>query len=234
MKKLLTYGTGISVLIVLALAGFLYMKGELNKEFFLEGKYMKYFSFSSEGEIVRSSTNLLDHNKEREKYLLDQRMEVMYTDIISDMIDKDKQIRKRLWFMKDLSRAQIDQKLAQLEPLYDKEREKIKAYCMQQGSECQIKAVYDQNEARFSEISMKMLYRLDPESKAFFNEVGYVLKMPRGWYTTELIAVSDERYYLQDGNWQDRKSERHMESEHARMVSVDKVIEGHGWSVRIK
>ncbi len=177
--------------------------------------------------------NLLEQTDKRAKYLLDERIKVMYTDIITTMIEQDKVVRKRFLFIHDKSSEEISKKMLSLEKRYEKERRKIQRYCTHKSNNCLIQAQYNTDKDKYSEIHINLKYQLDEESQNFFNTVTYVLKTDKQWNPAKLMEVSDTRYYLQDGNWQDRIFHMNMYPDLSLKVDKQDVIQGHGWNAKI-
>ncbi len=182
---------------------------------------------------VVKKENLLEQADKRAKYLLDERIKVMYTDIITTMIGQDKVVRERFLFIQDKSPEEISAQMLSLENRYEKERRKIQRYCTHKSKNCLIQAQYNTDKNIYSDIHIKLKYQLDEESQDFFNTVTYVVKTDKQWNPAKLMEVSDMRYYLQDGNWQDRIFHMNMNPDLSLKIDKQDVIQGHGWNAKI-
>jgi len=226
----------IVLLLVLGLGGFFYMNPYMMKPVLAEVSNLKELIVSfiytddskvNKNEAVVINTYIIDPNIEnRDGYAVDSRIKDMYTEVSTEMIKRDKEIRERLLFIQDKSSEDIAKAMAALEPVYEKERAKVDEYCQNGSEHCLVEVSLTGNTVEGSDVKMNVRYLLDPESKAFFNEVNYVDQESDKWYEAKLVSINEKRYYPQTGKFQGREQNSLMHDDKTVSVDVSHVLEG--------
>jgi len=172
--------------------------------------------------------------KDQREYFVDSRLKSIYTELAKMIVLQDKEIRIRLMYVKDMSPDEITQKMSDLEPFYNKERKKLEDYCTNGSKNCAIEVRLTGESIEGADISLKVDYKLDEQSLAFFNEVNYVHNTQKKWYSSRLTHITEKRLYPQKGKFQDRQQDIIMKDDTSENVDVSHVLEGNSnqWNVK--
>lgn len=218
------------VIAAIVTAGVLYMNKEMVTSLITGEKKVQHENVFNTNTHFKIDPKI----KDKEAYSLDARLQSMYNDLSSALIKQDKDIRKRLFFMQDMSTEDINKRILGLEALYEKERQKIRDYCAKGSSNCMVKVDLTGDKVIGSDVKMNMRYSLDDESIKFFNEVNYVTEEDEKWYDSVLISVNEKRHYPKMGKFQDRKHEVIMKEDTSKRVDLSHILEGNAnqWNVR--
>lgn len=187
--------------------------------------------------IAKVNHYKIDPNiKDKSDYFVESRLKSIYTELAKMMILRDKEIRKRLMFVKDMQAEEIQKRMSELEPFYDKERQKLEEYCINGSKNCAIEVSLTGDSVEGSDVALKVNYKLDKQSLDFFNEVHYVNNSQEKWYSSRLTNIIEKRHYPQMGKFQDRKQDRIMKDDLSNRVDISYVLEGNSnqWNVQFK
>jgi len=184
---------------------------------------------------VKINTYKIDPNiSNKEEYYVDARVKNMYTEISSSIIKRDKEIRERLLYVQDKSIDEIHARMAELEPFYEKEREKVMNYCQHGSKNCLVEVSLTGNSVEGSDVKVNLNYNLDAQSLAFFNEVHYVDQVTDKWYEAQFVSINEKRFYPKFGKFQDREQHSTLEDNMKKKVEVTHILEGNSneWNVK--
>ena len=234
----------VSVLVIVGLGAFFYtnpymLKPILKEVSKVQGSVLNYFDSSKEknsaSEVAEVNTYNIDPKiANKADYYVDSRIKSMYREISDTMIDRDKEIRKRLLYVQDKSIDEVNARMAELEPFYVKEREKVIDYCKLGSKNCLVDVSLTGSSVEGSDVKMNLRYNLDAESLAFFNEVHYVDQVTDKWYEAKLVSVNEKRYYPQLGKFQDREQNFAMQDDTTHRIDISHILEGNSnqWNVK--
>jgi len=170
----------------------------------------------------------------KDDYDVDTRIKNMYIELSTAMINRDKEIRQRLLYVQDKNTDEIHARMVELEPFYEKEREKMIQYCQNGSLNCLVEVSLTGNAIVGSDVQMQLQYKLDAQSLAFFNEVHYVEEVSDKWYEARFVSMNEKRNYPKNGKFQKREQSSTMQDDSSHRVEVSHILEGNSnqWMVK--
>ena len=234
MKKIIVALSLISVVVV----GMYFVKPDIFNDLVNKSKIALMGTSSNpvqeKKKIIVNTFDIDPKIKDKQEYNIDSRVKNMYAEVASLMIKRDKDIRQRLMFIDDKDSDTIRKEMELLGPIYEEERSKIEEYCKNGSTHCLITVRLTGSSVEGSDVKVKLEYKLDETSQAFFNQVKYVDKQADKWYSAQLVSVNEKRFYPQLGKFQERTQETILKDDKNTRVNIDHILEGNSnhWNVQ--